>query len=72
MTRTRYQVTTGRSVIRIGGRAVGTVYPAGSGQFQAATSGGRNLGYFRSGGAAERAVRAYAANVARNKQERYR
>jgi hypothetical protein len=47
-----------------------TITPAGDKQFRATTTGGRNLGYFRSEGAAERVLRTYAGKVASNHKRR--
>jgi hypothetical protein len=59
-----------RSMVRVDGKLVGTITPAGDKQFRATTTGGRNLGYFRSEGAAERVLRTYAGKVASNHKRR--
>lgn len=58
-------------VRRSDGKIIGAVVSAGDKQFRATTSGGRNLGYFRSAAAAQRALVDYDDNLTCKKQEKY-
>lgn len=53
------------------GKIIGAVVPAGNGQFRATTSGGRNLGYFRSAAAAARALADYDHDLTQRQERKY-